>query len=544
MTAHTHAMRLAGVGLRLQHLAEVAATRPAAAWFEIHPENYLANPHAAELLFDIAGHYPISVHTVGVSVGSAGGVDRAHLKRVKALIDRLDPIMVSGHLAWSTHEGDYLNDLLPLPYDRESLGIVAAHINEVQDALGRPYHLENPSLYLGFKNSTMTEVEFLGELVARTDCRLLCDVSNVHVSARNLGYDAYRYIDEFPADAVGELHLGGFVIEDEDGPVPSQVLIDTHSRPIDDHAWDLYAHAIRRFGPKPTLIEWDNELPDFATLAAEAARADRTAAAGARREHPMPLLAETQGEFRHAVAAPDRAVFLDLVAPTAIDNRLAIYRRHYREGLSRHIRGRFPTVEWLLGSTRMVDARRALRRRLAAEGTLPCRIRARFRGLHRQGHRGDGLALCRRPRFARLASRRRVGSGRPAGARYRAPRGMRPRPVARPCADTAVRAPLSRRGLADRRSGPHPDERCGPRQARLHAARRSHSRCAVPAAQFGIRRLEPVTGRFRREIAAGQSLGAAAERALAEDPAFDISTALASLFAEGLVTSLDQSTEG
>lgn len=269
--------RGAGVGLRLQHLAEVATHRPPAAWLEVHPENFLANPHAAELLEEIAGHYPISVHSVGVSVGSAGGVDKFHLARVRKLVDRIKPIMVSGHLAWSTHDGDYLNDLLPLPYTWESLALIADHINLVQDAFGRPYHLENPSNYLGFDQSVMTEVAFLSELVARTDCRLLCDVSNVHVSARNLGFDAYRYIDEFPAEAVGEMHLGGFVIEDEEGELPGKVLIDTHSRQIDDVAWELYAHAVRRFGPKPTLIEWDNDLPGFSVLLGEADRADQIA---------------------------------------------------------------------------------------------------------------------------------------------------------------------------------------------------------------------------------------------------------------------------
>ncbi len=278
-----------GIGLRLQHLREVAETRPRAGWFEVHPENYLANPHARELLEVIARDYPISIHSVGVSVGSAGGIDRLHLRRVRDLVDRLDAVMVSGHLAWSTHEGEYLNDLLPLPYDAESVALLARHIGEVQDALGRPYHLENPASYLGFAHSTMTETEFLGELVRRTGCRLLCDVSNVHVSAQNLGYDARRYIDEFPADAVGEMHLGGFVVEPDEGIDGSSVLIDTHSRPIDENAWELYAHAVRRFGPKPTLIEWDNDLPDFAVLAAEADRADR-------------VVAQVGSEARHARA--------------------------------------------------------------------------------------------------------------------------------------------------------------------------------------------------------------------------------------------------
>jgi len=287
MKATPHVPTGAGLGLRLQHLVEVAANRPEAAWFEIHPENFLANPHARELLEDIARDYPISVHSVGVSVGSADGVDRVHLARVRELIDRLDPIMVSGHLAWSTHDGDYLNDLLPLPYTMEVVEVLADHIKQVQDSLGRPYHLENPASYLGFAQSTMTEVAFLAELVDRTDCRLLCDVSNVHVSAQNLGYDAYRYIDEFPASSVGEMHLGGFVVEDETGA--GSVLVDTHSRPIDENAWDLYAYAVQRFGARPTLIEWDNELPDFATLAAEARRADQVARAA-------------QQGARHAVA--------------------------------------------------------------------------------------------------------------------------------------------------------------------------------------------------------------------------------------------------
>lgn len=265
----------AGVGLRLQHLATVLRDRPKAAWFEVHPENFIANPHAAELLCEIAALYPVSVHSVGISVGSAAGLDRAHLARTAALIARLDPILVSGHLAWSTHEGEYLNDLLPLPYTRESLAIVCDHIDAVQDALGRAYHLENPSNYLGFAHSTMTETQFLCEVVARTGCRLLCDVSNIHVSAHNLGYDARRYLDELPGAAIGEFHLGGFEMEAEEGG--TEVIIDTHARPIDGAAWQLYAHAVARFGRRPTLIEWDSALPVIDVLLAEAAKADAVA---------------------------------------------------------------------------------------------------------------------------------------------------------------------------------------------------------------------------------------------------------------------------
>lgn len=269
--------RSAGVGLRLPHLAEVAATRPSAAWFEVHPENFLANPHAFELLQDIARDYPISVHTVGVSIGSAGGIDRNHLQRVRRLLDALDPFLVSGHLAWSTHAGEYLNDLLPLPYNEETLQLVARHVDEVQQGLGRAYLVENPSSYVGLATSTMTEVEFLSELVHRSDCRLLCDVSNIHLSAHNMGFDPYAYIDALPASAIGEMHLGGFALENDEGNPGGTLLVDTHSTAIAEPAWKLYAHAIRRFGLQPTLIEWDNDLPLLATILLEAVMADSLA---------------------------------------------------------------------------------------------------------------------------------------------------------------------------------------------------------------------------------------------------------------------------
>jgi uncharacterized protein (UPF0276 family) len=268
----------AGVGLRLPHLAEVVATCPSVPWLEIHPENFLANPHATELLLDARRDYQISVHTVGVSVGSVGGVDHVHLKRVRTFVDMVDPILVSGHLAWSTHDGEYLNDLLPLPYNDETLRLVAAHIDEVQEYVRRPYLLENPSSYVSFKTSTMSEVEFLRELVCQTGCRLLCDVSNVYLSAHNMGYDPYKYLDGLPAHAVGELHLGGFTAEEDEVEPGSHILVDTHAARIAEPVWDLYAHAIRRFGAKPKLIEWDNEIPSFATLLTEAARADEVAA--------------------------------------------------------------------------------------------------------------------------------------------------------------------------------------------------------------------------------------------------------------------------
>lgn len=277
----------AGVGLRLPHLAEVATAVPPAPWLEIHPENFLANPHARELLTEVALHFSVSMHTVGLSIGSADGLDLKHLTRIRRLADEIDPVLVSGHLAWSMYRGVYLNDLLPLPYNEETLRIVAAHVDEIQQALGRAYLVENPACYVGFRGSRMGEAEFLTELVRRSGCKLLCDVGNVFVSASNMGYDPYAYIDVLPAHAVGEIHLGGFTPEPDDGAPGREVLIDTHAAAIAEPVWELYAYALDRFGPRPTLIEWDNDIPPFATLMAQAERANAVAARvlGEGRQH-------------------------------------------------------------------------------------------------------------------------------------------------------------------------------------------------------------------------------------------------------------------
>jgi uncharacterized protein (UPF0276 family) len=206
------------------------------------------------------------------------------------LIEQIKPVLVSGHLAWSTHEGDYLNDLLPLPYDEATLDLVSAHLDEIQNTLGCSYLVENPSSYVGLATSTMTEVEFMSELAERAGCRLLCDVSNIYLSARNMGFDPYEYVDRLPRCAIGQFHLGGFT-EECDGADPERnVLIDTHATRIADPVWDLYAYAVRRLGPHPTIIEWDNDIPSFATLVAEAAKADRVISkqGAAARMHAVP----------------------------------------------------------------------------------------------------------------------------------------------------------------------------------------------------------------------------------------------------------------
>jgi uncharacterized protein (UPF0276 family) len=271
----THRARMqptgTGIGLRAPHVAAVMATRPAVPWFEVHAENYMADGPAREAL-RIREFYPLSLHGVGLSLGSAGGIDRRHLRRLKALVRRFEPVLVSEHLAWSIADGAYLNDLLPLPGTAEALAIVCENVTEVQEALGRPILIENPSAYFRYQYSPIPEPEFLAELARRTGCGLLCDVNNIWVSAHNLGFDPLGYIDALPADAVHEIHLAGHCANTVG---ERTILIDHHGAPVADSVWRLYAHALRRFGPVPTLIEWDTDLPGLDTLLAEAAAAER-----------------------------------------------------------------------------------------------------------------------------------------------------------------------------------------------------------------------------------------------------------------------------
>jgi uncharacterized protein (UPF0276 family) len=264
-----------GVGLRLAHLSEMVAARPRCSYLETHPENFLANPHAKELLLDLASDYPISLHSVGISVGTASGIDEVHLRRIRDLVSTIGPVFVSGHLAWSSFRNEYLNDLLPMPYTEETLEVVVRQVHHVQEALSRPYLLENPASYVGFQSSTIPETEFLASIAARTGCLLLCDVSNIVVSAHNLGFDPHTYIDSLPADRVGEIHLGGYTAEEDEATPGAEVLIDTHAAPIAAQTWELYEYALGRFGPKPTLIEWDNDMPALATLLGEAAHSEK-----------------------------------------------------------------------------------------------------------------------------------------------------------------------------------------------------------------------------------------------------------------------------
>jgi uncharacterized protein (UPF0276 family) len=266
----------AGIGLRASHHAAVMASPPAVGFLEIHAENYLGSGRSRRCLDRVRRDHAVSVHAVGLSLGSAEGIDKRHLERVAGLVQVIDPLLVSEHLAWSVCDGVYHNDLLPLPYTEESLGVVCANTGRLQDRLRRRVLIENPSTYLRFAASAIPEPEFLAALAAGTGCGILLDVNNVHVSATNHGWDARAYIDAIPADAVGELHLAGHHAAEEDGVA---ILIDDHGSPVADPVWTLYEHACRRFPLAPTLIEWDTRIPALDVLVAEAHRADAHRAA-------------------------------------------------------------------------------------------------------------------------------------------------------------------------------------------------------------------------------------------------------------------------
>jgi uncharacterized protein len=262
----------AGIGLRAPHVGELLATRPAVPWLEVHPENYMSGGPALVLLEAVRREYPVSLHGVGLSVGTAEDIDARHLSRLRSLVDRLEPCLVSEHLSWSTAGGTYLNHLLPLPYTDEALRVVADHIDEAQNALGRRILIENPSSYLRFRHSSMAEPHFLAELARRTGCGLLCDVNNIYVSAWNVGLDAGSYLDALPVPAIGEIHLAGHAANDADGRT---ILIDDHGSPVTAPVWKLYQRALERFGSVPTLIEWDTDIPELSVLLGEASVADR-----------------------------------------------------------------------------------------------------------------------------------------------------------------------------------------------------------------------------------------------------------------------------
>ncbi|MGY2492859.1 MNIO family bufferin maturase [Cupriavidus sp. CP313] len=262
----------AGVGLRFRHHLAVLEERPTISWFEVHTENYMGGGSAPEYLDAIRRDYPISLHGVGLSLGSAEGLDARHLERVRTVIERVEPGLVSEHLSWSISDGTYLADLLPLPLTEEALSVVCSHVDQAQSYLKRRILVENPSTYLRFSHSTIPEWEFLAEVSRRTECGILCDVNNIYVSARNHGWNALTYLDALPPSAVAEVHLAGHSVRQLDQG--RMLCIDDHGSRVVQPVWRLFAEALKRFGTVPTLIEWDTDVPPLEVLMEEAVIAD------------------------------------------------------------------------------------------------------------------------------------------------------------------------------------------------------------------------------------------------------------------------------
>lgn len=273
-----------GAGLKLEHFQDIMDSKPDLGFFEVHAENYMGDggfPHAA--LRQIRERFPLSIHGVGLSIGAERGLDQDHLERLKKVVDEYQPGMVSEHLAWSTHDSVFLNDLLPLPYTEQVLKRVVEHIDQVQTYLGRQILMENPSTYVAFAESEMDEIAFITQMQKMSGCGLLLDVNNVEVSATNQNYDQREYLRAFPTQFVGEIHLGGHAEDsDDDG---NRLLIDAHDREVSDPVWLLYAELVERIGARPTLVEWDNDVPAWDELFDECKQADAILAGQGVKSH-------------------------------------------------------------------------------------------------------------------------------------------------------------------------------------------------------------------------------------------------------------------
>jgi uncharacterized protein len=262
----------AGIGLRPPHFKRVLSERPPIPWFELHSENFFCyGGEQLEILTRVRRDYPISLHGVGLSLGRADGLDRCHLQKLKELVERFAPALVSEHLCWGAIGERHLNDLLPLPYTEEALDFMVAHVQAAQEFISRPLLIENVSSYISYTHSTIPEWEFLAALAQRSGCGILLDVNNIYVSSINHGFDAHAYLRAIPPQAVGEIHLAGFTRKKN---LPVEVLIDSHDHPVADAVWELYRKALAYIGRVPTLIEWDQDIPELDVLLAEAAKAE------------------------------------------------------------------------------------------------------------------------------------------------------------------------------------------------------------------------------------------------------------------------------
>jgi uncharacterized protein (UPF0276 family) len=589
-----------GVGLRAPHAAEILATRPAIGWLELHPENYFANGPALAQLDAIARDHRLSVHGVGLSLGSADGVDRRHLARLRALVERLAPFLVSEHLSWSVNGGVYLSDLLPLPLTEEALGVVVSNVARAQDALRRRILVENPSAYLRFRHSTIAEPEFLAALAERTGCGLLCDVNNIFVSAANLGCDAEAWLDAVPAGAVSEIHLAGHAEATRDG---LRLLIDDHGSPVAPPVWALYARALRRFGPVPSLIEWDKNLPPLAVLLDEARLAEAMVRGalpndvdhssephqiyslspprsggegrakgslslrGADRRvdappSPYPLLPQERGErgfiwngaetaddieppplaalqasFRRALLGDDSAGLAAVIADAvAPQARIEVHRNNLLASLMAVLREAFPVVRRLVDERFFTYAAHSFIRDFPPERVELSAYGGGFAEFL------AGFAPCRDlaylPDVARLEWLMSLAAHADDAA-----------PLPASALSQIAPADTPRLSLALHRSfgfiaSPWPIERiwrvnhAGEDAAIDLGAGGDRLEIRRAGAAVMMRRLAAPDFAFRRALGDGKGLRAAAEAALAEDRSFDLAAALRALFRDDAVTAI------
>jgi hypothetical protein len=543
----------AGTSFKHEHLPAILADGKQDGFFEIHAENYMGaggSPHDA--LTRIREDYPLSLHGVCMSIGGPRPLDKAHLRRFKALVDRYEPALVSEHLAWSTHGTTYFNDLLPLPYTRATLARVADHIDEAQETIGRPILLENPSTYVVFRESTMIEADFIRELVRRTGCGLLLDVNNVFVSATNHGYSALGYLADFPLEHVGEIHLAGHAeqADDED----ELLLIDSHDGPVAGAVWKLFDIVIGRYGPIPTLVEWDNNIPDWPILKAEAAAArtilDRHAhmykpgkAHAAHHEHHEQDYGEQPSyaaAFSPALLDPDRATPVTVAGPNgkAARKRYNVYRNNVTVSLIDALTAVFPTTQRITG----VDFFRAMARFhvRATPPTSPL--------LFEYGRDFPDFIDCYEyakpmPWLAEVARIERawLDAYHATNAESLIPQALASIPPER-LADTVLiphpatrivrsRFPAVTIFTANKRTDP---------VGHLEATDPEDALVTRPGLEVIVRHLPPGGAVFLTQLIAGEPLGAAAAAALADSAAFNLAANIAGMLEAGAFTAIRQ----
>jgi uncharacterized protein (UPF0276 family) len=507
-------------------MEQVCQRRPAVDFFEVHPENYVLDQAGLRTLETVRNNYPLSLHAVGLSLGSAEGIDRSHLAALRCLVDRLDPFLISDHLSWSTADGIFLNDLLPLPLTQEALDVIARNIDEIQTALRRPLLIENPSAYMAFRDNEFDEPEFLRILVARTGCELLLDVNNVFVSATNLGFAPDAYLRAFPVEAVREIHVSGHQRKEIDGET---VLIDDHGSAVSSPVWALYADAVSRTNTAASAIEWDTNIPALNILLREREKA-RAVIRSVQTKRPAPPLDALQSRMAKALLSGNADAFEGQVT-----GHFSVYRSNVRESLTAALRSVYVGVEALVGEAFFRQAA------LQFIAINPPRMPSIAGYGEEFPEFLDGLPSCRGLPYLGDVARLEWCASRTClepQARSLAPDALR----AFATADTPSLCFDIRKDISYLSSAYPIDE--------IWQFARAGGEGTPPSIEGGpvfieigrgedsivIRRLEEAEFRFRHALEAGADLGSAAEIAVRADPLFDLAAALRFALRDGICT--------